>query len=201
MRLPEVVSRQLSNPTGRVGRIVRGAMNRGNASMNEEAIDLLGIEPGHRILDIGFGGGVTFPLLLDRGAHVAGIDRSADVVAAAEEDHRQGIDAGRIGVRRGEVEDIPFEDEAFAGVLTVNTVYFWPDLGVGLSEIRRVLEPGGRVVIGIRDGSVMKRVSRDIFTIRTPAELLVAIEAAGFLDGRLESSPDGSRHLLSATTP
>lgn len=169
--------------------------------MNVEAIDLLGIEPGHRILDIGFGGGVTFPVLLDRGADVAGIDRSADVVAAAEVDHRRAIEAGRLDVRRGEVEGVPFEDGFFDGVLTVNTVYFWPELDAGLSEIRRVLKPGGRIVIGIRDGSVMKRVSRDIFAIRTPGELLVALEAAGFSNARSQSTPDGSRHLLSATGP
>ena len=166
--------------------------------MNGEAIERLGVSPGDRILDIGFGGGVTFQLLLERGAVVVGIDRSADAVDAAKSAHPKAIEAGRLEVRRGEVEGIPFEAGSFDGVLTVNTVYFWPDLEAGLTDILRVLKPGGRIVIAIRDGSVMRRVSPDIFTLRTPAEVLAAITAAGFVETRSESTSDGARHYLSA---
>jgi arsenite methyltransferase len=83
-------------------------------------------------------------------------------------------------------------------VLTVNTVYFWPDLTSAFGEIRRVLAPGGRLVIGIRDGAVMSKVSRDIFTVRTPAELTDALGAAGFAEARGVTAADGQTHLISA---
>ena len=201
MELPEFVSRQLSNPTGLGGRLIRRGMNRGNAAMNEEAVDRLGASAGDRVLDVGFGGGVIFELLLDRGVEAAGIDRSAHAVDAVEGSNRAAIEAGRLQVRRGEVESIPFEDESFDGVVTVNTVYFWPDLGAGLAEVLRVLKPGGRIVVAVRDGSVMKRVSRDIFTLRAPEEVLGAISAAGFVDGRIDTVGDGARHHLVATRP
>ena len=199
--MPEFVSRQLSNPTGLGGRLIRRAMNRGNASMNEEAGARLGASAGDRVLDVGFGGGVVFELLLERGVEVAGIDRSAHAVDAVAGSYRPAIEAGRLHVRRGEVESIPFEDGAFAGVVTVNTVYFWPDLGVGLAEVFRVLKPGGRIVVAIRDGSVMKRVSREIFTLRTAEEVLGAISAAGFVEGRVDTLADGARHHVVATKP
>lgn len=169
--------------------------------MNEAAIERLGVEPGRRVLDVGFGGGVTFPALLERGANVAGIDRAGDAVSAVSHAYRDSIDAGRLELRAGEVGDLPFADESFDGVLTVNTIYFWPDLGAGLSEILRVLEPGGRLVVAIRDGASMRRVSRDIFTIRSPGEVLIAIEEVGFADARSESPVGTSYHLLSATRP
>ena len=81
-------------------------------------------------------------------------------------------------------------------MLTVNTVYFWPDLVLALREVRRVLAPGGRLVIGIRDGSVMQRVSPEVFTLRTPNELKSAIETAGFSEVRVWSAHDHKTHLI-----
>ena len=83
-------------------------------------------------------------------------------------------------------------------MLTVNTVYFWPDLPVALRELRRVLLPGGRLVIGIRDGSVMQQVSAEVFTLRTPDEIRSALEADGFSEVRVRSAHDGRTHLISA---
>ncbi|HET9537694.1 MAG TPA: methyltransferase domain-containing protein [Mesorhizobium sp.] len=50
--------------------------------------------------------------------------------------------------REGSVVAIPFEAATFGKVCTVNTVYFWSSLDAGFAEIRRVLAPCGRVVIG-----------------------------------------------------
>lgn len=195
------VSKQLSHPSGFGGRVVARLMNRGNASMNDAAIEQLEPAAGDRILDVGFGGGVSFRPLMERGAKVAGIDRAEDVVSAARGAHREALAAGGLELAVGEVQQLPFPDGAFDGVLTVNTIYFWPDLGAGLSELRRVLAPGGRVVVAIRDGAVMKHVSRDIFELRAPEEVRAAIEAAGFSDARLSSPPGASYHLLTGVRP
>lgn len=171
-------------------------MNRGNRGLNARAIDLLDVGADTRVLDIGFGGGLTFAPLLARGATVFGVDRAADMVEAAENRHRQAVAAGRLILRTAEVQDLPLEDAAVDRVLTVNTVYFWPDLDLALREVRRVLAPGGRLVIGIRDGSVMQQVSPEVFTLRTPEELRSATKAAGFSVVRVSSAPDRKTHLI-----
>jgi SAM-dependent methyltransferase len=99
------------------------------------------------------------------------------------------------------VQALPLEDASVDRALTVNTVYFWPDLEPGLREIHRVLASGGRVVIGIRDGSVMERVDRAVFTLRPPAEIAAALETAGFAAAEVDTAPDGTSHLISATRP
>jgi len=171
-------------------------MNRGNRGLNARAIELLDVAQGSRVLDLGFGGGLTFAPLLARDATVFGVDRAADMVQAAEARHRQAVAAGRLVLRTGQVQDLPLDDAAVDRVLTVNTVYFWPDPVGALREIRRVLAPGGRLVMGIRDGSVMQQVSPEVFTLRTPEELRSAIEAAGFSEARVQSAPDRKTHLI-----
>jgi SAM-dependent methyltransferase len=197
-RIRRTISDQLSRPAGPLGRVVARLMNRGNGALNARAIEVLDVTAGSRVLDLGFGGGLTFGPLLARGASVIGVDRAEDMVQAATARHEEDVVAGRLTVRTGEVDGLPLDDDAVDRVLTVNTVYFWPDLGPALSEVRRVLAPGGRLVIGIRDGSVMRQVSPEVFTLRTPDELRAALEAAGFSDVRVRSAEDGKTHLIDA---
>ena len=198
-RLRRRLSDQLSRPSGLAGRVVAAGMNRGNRDFNARAIEKLDVRPGTRVLDLGFGGGLTFVPLLEKRATVVGVDRAEDMVAAAAERHREDVAAGRISVHAGDVLALPLEDAAVDRVLTVNTVYFWPDLAPALREVHRVLAPGGRVVIGIRDGSVMERVDPAVFAIRPPAEIATALETAGFTASEVHTVPEGTSHLITAT--
>ena len=197
-RLRRAVSDQLSRPAGPLGRVVAALMNRGNRDLNARAIELLDVAANSRVLDLGFGGGLTLGPLLSRGATVFGVDRAADMVQAAGSRHRQAVAESRLILRTGEVQDLPMDDATVDRVLTVNTVYFWPDLAVALREVRRVLAPDGRLVIGIRDGSVMQQVSPEVFTLRSPDEIRSALEAAGFSEVRVRSAPDRKTHLIAA---
>jgi SAM-dependent methyltransferase len=198
-RLRRLLSDQLSRPSGLAGRLVAAGMNRGNRDFNARAIDRLEVGPGARVLDLGFGGGLTFRPLLERGATVTGVDRAPDMVEAARSRFSTEVAAGRVALHTGEVQALPLGDASVDRILTVNTVYFWPDLAPAFTELRRALEPGGRIVIGIRDGSVMERVDTEVFTLRPPQEIAAALSAAGFTGAEVHSAPDGTSHLISAT--
>ena len=196
--LRRALSRQLSRPSGLAGRVVAAGMNRGNRRLNERAIELLGVGPGMRVLDLGFGGGLTFGPLLARGASVVGVDRAEDMVAAAGSRHRADVEAGRVTLHAGDVFALPLGDASVDRAITVNTVYFWPELEPGLRELHRVLAPGGRVLIGIRDGAVMERVDPAIFTIRPPEEITAALTASGFTAAEVHTAREGTSHLITA---
>lgn len=197
-RARRAVSDQLSRPSGRLGRIVAVLMNRGNRGLNDEALELLDVAAGTRVLDLGFGGGLTFAPLLARGAVVYGVDRAPEMVTAAQARHAEAVRAGRLILQTGDVEALPLADGTVDRVVTVNTVYFWPDLAPSLRELHRVLTPGGRVVIGIRDGSVMRQVSPDVFTLRPPEDLSRALSDAGFTDVAVRTNDAGTTHLIAA---
>jgi arsenite methyltransferase len=185
--IPRVLARQLSRPTGILGALVRRLMNRGNARMNAFAVRQLDLAPTDRVLEIGFGGGVTLPSFLGKAAFVGGVDRSGDVVARARARYGAAVAAGRADFREGQVEALPFEPGTFDKVCTVNTVYFWTSLDAGFAEIHRVLAPGGRVAVGFLPKERMDRIGfpADIFTPRAPDDVVASLTKTGFTNVRV----------------
>jgi len=185
---PRFIARQLSCPNGALGYLVARLMNRGNAGMNAFAVSQLELRRSDRVLEIGFGGGVTLPSLLEVAAFVAGVDRSGGMVKRAKSRFSGAVAAGSADFREGRVEALPFGSGSFAKVCTVNTVYFWNSLGAGCAEIHRVLAPGGRVAIGFLPKERMDRMGfpADIFTSRSPDEVTAALTHAGFSSVRIE---------------
>ncbi len=197
-RLRAALSRQLSHPSGAGGKVVARLMNRGNRDLNDRAIARLDVRPGERVLDLGFGGGLTFPALWERGATVVGIDRSVDMVAGARARFAAEVATGRLELHAGDVGRLPLADASVDRVLTVNTVYFWADLVTALREIHRVLAPGGRLVVAIRDMVVMRGLDPAVFTLRKPDELAAALRDAGFAEAAVETPPDRKTHVILA---
>jgi arsenite methyltransferase len=185
---PRFISRQLSRPTGWVGRVIGVLMNRNNAQMNAFSVRQLELVPSDRVLEVGFGGGVNLPSLLASAAFVAGLDLSADVVEWANAKYRAAVAGDRAEFRQGTVAAIPFGDKTFDKACTVNTIYFWPSLAAGFAELGRVLVPGGRLVVGFLPKEWMDPLGHptDIFTSRNPNDVTEALTAAGFIDVRIE---------------
>jgi ubiquinone/menaquinone biosynthesis C-methylase UbiE len=96
-------------------------MNRHNAKLNAFAVQQLNLTSSDRVLEIGFGGGVTLPLLIKQAGFVGGVDRSLDMVKRAKAIFSDAVSSGRAEFRQGTVEALPFEVSSFGKVCTVNT--------------------------------------------------------------------------------
>lgn len=194
------VAKQLAKPTGIAGKLIRFLMNRGNARLNRFAIDQLAVKSSDRVLEIGFGGGVTLQPLLSKAQFVQGIDPSADVIAVARNRFSTEIEKGTAHFQEGSAESLPLPSGTFDKVLTVNTVYFWSSLEDGLQEIRRVLTPGGRIVIGFTPQARMDRMNlpKDIFTSRTPNAIADALRNTRFAEVEIRD-PWGQDEPMVAT--
>jgi arsenite methyltransferase len=195
---PRFIARHLSQPTGFLGRIVGRLMNRNNAKMNAFAVKLLELTADDRVLEVGFGGGVALPSLIATAAYVAGVDRSPSMVQHANANFAGAVSAGRAEFRQGSVEALPFGAATFTKVCTVNTVYFWISLGVGFAELHRVLSPGGRLVVGFLPKEWMDRggYPTDIFTSRSPEEVVAALNEAGFRGVLIERPEPTTRSIV-----
>nr|WP_211212710.1 class I SAM-dependent methyltransferase [Nonomuraea coxensis] len=108
-------------------------------------LELAGDVTGRRILDAGCGSGPLFSALRDRGAVVTGVDASAGMLEMAR--RRLGPDADlRVADLAG---PLPFPDGAFDDVIASLVLHYLEDWGPALAELRRVLRPGGRLLVSV----------------------------------------------------
>lgn len=101
-------------------------------------IEWLAAQPGERILDLGCGDGQLTQRIAATGARMVGVDASPDMLAAAR---ARGVDA-----REGRAESLPFADQSFDAVFSNAALHWVRDQDAMMSQVRRVLKPGGRFV-------------------------------------------------------
>ncbi|WP_395316876.1 class I SAM-dependent methyltransferase [Variovorax sp. UC74_104] len=102
------------------------------------------IAEGEAVLDVGTGTGVVAVTAARRGARVTGLDLTPELIEAAREN--AGISGhGDIAWTEGDAENLPYADASFDVVLSQFGHMFAPRPEVAISEMRRVLKPGGRI--------------------------------------------------------
>jgi ubiquinone/menaquinone biosynthesis C-methylase UbiE len=140
---------QFAHPRGLLGRLAGAVMSIENRRRNAFAVSALAPQPGDQVLEIGFGPGVTIAQLAELvgDGFVAGVDNSSVMVEQARRRNTGAIGEGRVDLRFGSVELLPFADGAFDRALAVNSQHHWPNPTANLREVRRVLKPGGVIVI------------------------------------------------------
>jgi ubiquinone/menaquinone biosynthesis C-methylase UbiE len=118
-------------------------------NVNRRVLDLLELEGGSRVLEVGFGHGRTLARVSELAPKglVAGIDISAGMVQMAQRHNRDAIAKGLIEIKRASSNRIPYPDESFDRAYAVHTLYFWNDPLAHLREIHRVTRVGGRFVL------------------------------------------------------
>ncbi len=136
----------------------KGALGRlGGQLMSQDhwlpawVLDLLEINPYDSVLEVGSGPGVGLGLAAAR-AHegrVVGVDPSETMLQMAHRRNHALIEAGRVALRPGTVEKLPFDDATFDKAMTMNSLHLWPDPVAGLKEVRRTLRSGGRIAVAI----------------------------------------------------
>ncbi|MGQ0485805.1 MAG: class I SAM-dependent methyltransferase [Hyphomicrobiales bacterium] len=107
----------------------------------DAVLDRLLIGPGTRLLDIGCGAGGFLVRASKRGAEVAGLDASAKLAEIARKRLPGSV------IETGEMEALPFPDQAFSLVSGINSIQFAGNVAAALGQARRVCREGGRVAM------------------------------------------------------
>jgi demethylmenaquinone methyltransferase/2-methoxy-6-polyprenyl-1,4-benzoquinol methylase len=134
--------------------------------MREAALRLLAAAPGEHVLEIGFGTGHILADLakaVGPTGKVFGIDISANMLAHAKDVlSNQGF-MDRVSLDCGDAEKLPYSDGSMAGIFMCFTLELFdtPDIPKVLAECKRVLRPGGRIVVAAvskegRDGLIIQ---------------------------------------------
>jgi SAM-dependent methyltransferase len=134
----------------------------------EAALERVPLEPGHHVLDIGCGVGTFLRLVADRGAEAFGLDASEALIEFAR---RRVPEAD---LRVGDLEALPYDDDAFDLVTGFTSFFFASDMVAALREAGRVAKPGAPVVIQVWGAhgrcslEAMKQIARPFFPPRPP---------------------------------
>lgn len=122
------------------------------AGLFESIADELKIRDGARILEAGAGRGYLSLLLASRnpGARFTGIDFSRMQVRRAER-YRREKKIFNCSFQQNDVQSLPFQEAVFDAAVSVGSIKHWSDPRRGLSELRRVIKPGGCLMIAETD--------------------------------------------------
>ena len=183
-------------PRGAGGRFMLRFMNLGHGRVYRWVMGSCPFENGMRVLDVGCGGGGAARALRRRfpGMRVDGVDVSEESVAMCRKVAGMG---GEFWV--GSAEALPAADGSYDAAISTESVYFWPDLGRGLREMRRVVREGGFAAVAVECADPAKaRVWTELtgggMQVRTAGELAEAFRAAGFAG--VEAVEDAKRGLV-----
>jgi ubiquinone/menaquinone biosynthesis C-methylase UbiE len=149
----DLLLRMFGRPQGRLGRPGGIIMARTNDACGAWVVELLGVGPNDNVLEVGFGPGTAVRRLSAVAGHVAGVDASSVMVAQARVRNALGLANGRVELRQGMVDDLPFAPDTFDKAMAINSMQIWPDAISGLREIRRVLKSGGTIALGFTPNS------------------------------------------------
>lgn len=185
---------QVRKPGRWVGRPFLWMMNLSHSPLTTWGLQHVAIGRDFVILDVGCGGGATVSRLAATApdGRVCGVDYADGSVAVSRRKNAALIAAGRVDIRKAAVSELPFDPGTFDLVTAVETHYYWPDLAASMREIRRVLKPGGTLIIiaesyrGSRFGAlqrvVMKPLKSAHLTVDEHRELFTT---AGYSDVRV----------------
>lgn len=173
-------------PSGLLGRLIGSLMNLGHRDAYVWGLAYLPIEPNSTVLDVGCGGGAAVGFLAAKvpDGKVYGIDHSLDMVNLSRKVNKRFIEDGRVEIDHGLVSCLPYSDNEFDIATAFETIEFWPNLSEDLKEVRRVLKPGGVLLVVNRHNTAEKEEGKwtEFLQIHTSNGYRERLGDAGYVD-------------------
>ncbi|MEV7796668.1 methyltransferase domain-containing protein [Streptomyces sp. NPDC087512] len=123
-------------------------LTRAQDSWTGALINMVGLLPGQRMLDVGCGTGrPTVRIGIESGASVLGVTVSAAQVEAGRDRAEKAGVADRVTFEQADAMALPLESGSFDAAWAIESFAHFSDRPAAIREVRRVLRPGGRIVL------------------------------------------------------
>ncbi|GAA0312089.1 methyltransferase domain-containing protein [Halarchaeum salinum] len=151
-----------------------------NEEMRTQALEMLALDADDHVLDVGCGTGFGTEGLLQHTDHVYGLDQSEGQLEKAwakfgKTDH--------VAFTFGDAERLPFADDSFDAIWSSGSIEYWPNPVTALREFRRVVKPGGNVLVvgpNYPRSTVFQKLADAIMLFYDEAEADRMFREAGF---------------------
>jgi len=181
-------SDNFGNPQGLLGRMMLTAMDKEHLPMAEWSFTQFEFPAQGNVLDIGCGGGYNIKRMLQKlpKGKIVGLDISEESVRKAKKVNKEEL-GKRVKILQGSVEKMPFKDERLDLVTAFETVFFWPDVESNITEVYRIVKPGGQFVVINNYGDPKIDWEKKVPCMKrhTAEEIGTYMENAGFRDVRI----------------
>lgn len=149
-------------------------MEKHHISIAEQTIQAMELKPGQRVLDLGCGSGWATRIMArivgegsENAGQVVGLDVSDEMVRRAR---AQSRDFENVMYVWGSAEQIPWQDNFFDRVLSIESFYYYADQDKALDELRRVMAPEGKLFI------LINLYKDNLYSLRWVDELKVPVQ-------------------------
>jgi ubiquinone/menaquinone biosynthesis C-methylase UbiE len=175
------------------------SMTAGRGPAARTVAGLAGLTGQDRLVDIGCGPGTAVRTAARQCASATGVDPAPEMLRLGRWiTARQHL--ANVTFRAGSAEALPLPDASATLAWALSSVHHWPDRAAALAEARRVLAPGGRILLAERlvkpgaRGHAAHGLTRD-----QAGQLAADLEAAGFTGVSCQARQAGRRTLLIVT--
>lgn len=202
--MSEISITELGNPAkpqGEAGALMLERMGVSHKNVTDWALSHLNINGTENVLDIGCGGGDALKkmsLAITTG-HLTGADYSEVSVELSKKNNIDDINSGKMEIIQASVENLPFDDNSFNIIYTIESFYFWNNPVECLKEVRRVLAPNGIFMIIADIHGDAELSQEEIYNIKkynlfnpTLAQFRELLEKSGFSDIKINTK-DGEK--------
>jgi ubiquinone/menaquinone biosynthesis C-methylase UbiE len=155
------------------------AMSFGRRRSARLVAELAEVAPGDRVVDVGSGPGRFLREAAERGAEAVGVEPSGQMRRVAAWRTPASL-RELVRVVDGTAERLPLGDGTATVVCAVASFHHWADPEAGLAEVRRVLQPGGRLLIAERLARPGGWFASHALTWEQGEDLVAQAERAGF---------------------
>lgn len=166
-------------------------MARGHWPFSSQILEKMALKPGDLFLDIGCGNGYAVRWAAEHvgpSGKATGVDLSPEMIALCQQQALHPVEQYQVA----NVEALPFDENTFDRILSVESIYYYPDIPKALAEVYRVLKPGGQYSAMVDfyrenpNSEIWQELMGVPMTYLSETDYQTLFEAAGFSTVRTE---------------
>ena len=178
------IAAQFKKPSGLFGIFSSNVMIKGNKANYEKILKNLDLQPGDKLLEIGYGPGIGVNMIAKActSCIIHGIDFSNLMYRRARKYNKKYLDDNSMLLQYGDFLKISIAGDEYDKIFCLNVVYFWNDLHDPFKKVLSLLKAGGGFYIYMAHRDALRKAHDTIFNKYSIEQVVIALKSVGFAD-------------------